>query len=198
MEGYIAEIRMFAGNFAPKNWSYCNGAILNIAQNTALFSLLGTTYGGNGQTTFGLPDLRSRVAVGTGTGPGLSNYVLGQMGGAETVTLNTLQIPAHNHVGGSLQGTPQMMVSSGNASQTAATAGASIATPGSVVSRSFTATLGFNTATPDTALNAASLSFSGVTINTGITGSNQPHSNLQPYLGMNYIICMYGIFPSRN
>jgi microcystin-dependent protein len=197
MEGYIAEIRMFAGNFAPRNWSYCNGAIISIAQNTALFSLLGTTYGGNGSTTFALPDLRGRVAVGTGQGPGLSNMVLGQLGGSESVSLNINQIPSHNHTA-AIAGAPTVMVSSGNAAQTAATAGASIATPGSVVSRVFSATLGFNTTTPDTALNAASASLAGVTVTTGVNGGSQPHTNIQPYLGMNYIICMYGIFPSRN
>jgi microcystin-dependent protein len=197
MEGYIAEIRMFAGNFAPRNWSYCNGAIISIAQNTALFSLLGTTYGGNGSTTFALPDLRGRVAVGTGQGPGLSNMVLGQLGGSESVSLNINQIPSHNHTA-AIAGAPTVMVSSGNAAQAAATAGASIATPGSIVSRAFVATLGFNTTTPDTALNAASASLAGVTVTTGVNGGSQPHTNIQPYLGMNYIICMYGIFPSRN
>src|SRR5215212_259973 len=98
MEGTIAEIRLFAGNFAPRNWAFCAGQILPIAQNTALFSLLGTTYGGNGQTTFALPDLRGRVAVGAGQGPGLSNISLGQVAGETTHTLISQEIPAHNHV----------------------------------------------------------------------------------------------------
>ena len=87
MEGTIAEIRMFAGNFAPRNWLFCNGQTMSISQNTAMFSLLGTIYGGNGQTTFGIPDFRGRVAVGTGTGPGLSNIQLGQVAGTPTITL---------------------------------------------------------------------------------------------------------------
>src|SRR5215212_9817165 len=97
MEGYIAEIRLFAGNFAPRGWAFCAGQILSIASNTALFSLLGTTFGGNGQTTFGLPDLRGRVAVGPGQGPGLPSYDLGQMAGETTHTLIINEMPAHNH-----------------------------------------------------------------------------------------------------
>src|SRR5690242_20983611 len=97
MEGTIAEIRMFAGNFAPRNWAFCASQILSIAQNTALFSLLGTTYGGNGQTTFALPDFRGRTPVGWGQGPGLSNYDLGQVGGTETSTLTVQTMPAHTH-----------------------------------------------------------------------------------------------------
>jgi microcystin-dependent protein len=94
---YIAEIRLFGGNFAPYGWSFCNGALLSISQNDAMFNLIGTTYGGDGQNTFGLPDLQGRVPVHQGQGPGLSNYVLGQKGGAETVTLTVGQLPAHNH-----------------------------------------------------------------------------------------------------
>jgi microcystin-dependent protein len=97
MEGTIGEIRMFAGTFAPRTWAFCSNQLISIAQNTALFSILGTTYGGNGQTTFALPDFRGRVAVGTGTGPGLPNVQLGQMAGTPTVTLLTTNMPAHNH-----------------------------------------------------------------------------------------------------
>jgi microcystin-dependent protein len=105
MEGYIAEIRLFAGNFAPRNWAFCQGQIMSISQNTALFSLLGTTYGGNGQTTFALPDFRGRVAVGTGQGPGLPNMTLGEMSGEPTHTLIVTEIPMHNHtINGSASG----------------------------------------------------------------------------------------------
>src|SRR4026209_391528 len=97
-EPFLGEIVMFAGNFAPRGWALCNGQILSIAQNTALFSILGTTYGGNGQTTFGLPDLRSRVPVGQGQGPGLSPWTLGEQNGFENVTLSATQMPAHNHL----------------------------------------------------------------------------------------------------
>src|SRR4051812_29571089 len=97
MEGVIGYTTLFAGNFAPKNWAFCAGQIINIASNTALFSILGTTYGGNGTTTFALPDLRGRTIVGQGTGPGLSSYVLGQAGGTENDTLDISQMPAHVH-----------------------------------------------------------------------------------------------------
>src|SRR3954452_14925268 len=96
-EPFIGEIRMFGGNFAPRGWALCNGQLLSIAQNTALFSLLGTTYGGDGQTTFGLPNLQSRIPLNQGQGPGLSNYDLGQAGGEETHTLITTEMPTHNH-----------------------------------------------------------------------------------------------------
>lgn len=180
MDEYIGIIKIFGGNFAPRGWALCDGSLLSIAQNTALFSILGTTYGGNGQTTFALPDLRGRTAVGMGTGPGLSPVVQGQLAGEQNHTLITSEMPMHNH---------SSAVNSGNASQAAATAGASIATPGALSGRTFTPTLGFNTSTPDTALNPASV---------GIAGGNQPHNNMQPYLGVNYIICLEGIFPSRN
>src|SRR5690606_18132066 len=98
MEEFIGVVKIFAGNFAPRGWAFCQGQIMSIAQNTALFSLLGTTYGGNGQTTFGLPDLRGRVAIGTGAGPGLTNIVGGQVGGLEKVTLTINELPAHTHV----------------------------------------------------------------------------------------------------
>src|ERR1044071_8904078 len=97
MEGYLAEIRMFAATFSPKNWAYCQGQLLAIATNQALFSLLGTTYGGDGRTTFGLPDFRGRIATGTGQMAGGSFYSLGEITGTETVTLNSTQLPAHNH-----------------------------------------------------------------------------------------------------
>jgi microcystin-dependent protein len=97
MDGTIAEIRLFAGNFAPRNWAFCNGQIMAISQNTALFSILGTTFGGNGQTTFALPDFRGRFPVGPGQGPGLTNHDLGEVSGSETVTLSTAQMPLHTH-----------------------------------------------------------------------------------------------------
>src|SRR3569623_1008207 len=94
---FLGEIRLFAGNFIPRGWAFCNGALLAISQNDALYALLGTTFGGDGINTFGLPDMQGRVAIGQGTGPGLSSYVLGQMSGTDNVTLNTNQIPSHNH-----------------------------------------------------------------------------------------------------
>lgn len=178
MEGYIAEIRLFAANFAPRNWGYCNGAILSIAQNTALFSLLGTTYGGNGQTTFGLPDFRSRTAIGVGTGPGLSPMSLGQISGTETVTLITTQMPQHVHT------------SNGNVTPAAFNGGASDSSPvGNYPAKSPT----LYASTHNVIMGATN-----ATVTMGVAGNSQPHFNIQPSLGMNYIICLYGIFPSRN
>lgn len=176
MDGTIGEIRLFAGNFAPRSWALCYGQLLSIAQNTALFSILGTTYGGNGQTTFALPDLRGRTAFGTGQGPGLSNRDLGEQAGTETVTLIASEMPAHNHM---------LSVADTPADKTVP-AGNSIAGVADVTENAMPS---YKTATPDVALNPSTIS---------ITGGNQPHQNMPPYLGLNYIICMEGIFPSRN
>lgn len=182
MEGYIAEIRMFAATFAPRNWAYCQGQILSIAQNTALFSLLGTTYGGNGVQTFGLPNFASRVAVGTGSGSGLSPCTLGEMDGTETVTLLTTQMPAHTHT------------ASGNVSPGATAGGGDEGNPNGAYAAASTSSSGnlYNTVANGT------MGTNNVNLIVNITGANSPHTNLQPYLGMNYIICLYGIFPSRN
>jgi microcystin-dependent protein len=184
MEEFIGIVKLFAGNFAPRGWALCNGQLLSIAQNTALFSILGTTYGGNGQTTFALPNLQGAVAIGAGTGQGI-NYALGQVAGTPTVTLNTNNLPAHSH-----SGAGKISVSSSNATDSTPVADASIATPGSLISRVFTPTLGFATATPS------------VNLSTNLTipsvGNNIPVSVMQPYLAMNYIICLEGIYPSRN
>ncbi|RZS98943.1 phage tail protein [Aquimarina brevivitae] len=184
MEGTIAEIRMFAGNFAPRNWAFCNGSLIAISQNQALFSILGTTYGGDGRTTFALPDLRGRVPIGPGRGPGLTERRLGERSGTETNILNITQLPSHTH-------SVTMNVSSGDATQSAATNGASIATPGALDGRSFSPTLGYNTSTPDIGLNQQSATI-------GNTGGNQSVNNMQPWLGIHFIICQFGTFPSRN
>ena len=167
-EPFIAQIMMFGGNFAPRGWALCNGQILPIAQNTALFSLLGTTFGGNGQTTFALPDLRGRVPVHPGQGPGLSNVDLGQAAGAETVTLTQNEIAQHAH------------------GVAASNGGATASRP----ANSFLAAGGsYTNASDGTAMNAGMV---------GIAGGSQPHENRQPYLGVNFIIALEGIFPSRN
>lgn len=174
MEGTIAEIRMFAGNFAPKNWAFCNGQLLPIAQNTALFSLLGTTYGGNGQTNFALPNLQGRVPIGAGNGAGLPSVLLGEVGGAASVTLGVVNLPAHNHsmqVNNNITGMSATAV--GNYLNSKTESGESVASVGSSV----------------VTLNPATISNAG---------GGQPFDNRQPYLGMNFIICMFGIFPSRN
>jgi microcystin-dependent protein len=177
MEGTIGEIRMFAGTFNPRTWSFCNGQLISIAQNTALFSILGTTYGGNGQTTFALPDFQGRVAVGTGTGPGLPNVQLGEKAGTPTTTLTSAQMPAHNH---------QVV---GNINVQAASDGVLVSDPTgkNVGPGAFYATGDLVPMAP-TAIN----------LPTTVSGNSQPVSIMQPYLGMNYIICLFGIFPSRN
>lgn len=177
-ENYIGTIILFAPpNFNLKGYLPCNGQILAISQNQALFALLGTTYGGNGQTTFGIPDLRSRVPVGTGTGTGgLSPYAAGQMGGSESVTLTQQQMPLHNH---------NVNVTNG-AATSASPAGNYLATVGS---RGGGADIyATSVATPAT-LNTSTIS---------LTGGTQGHANIQPYLGMNYFICVQGLFPVRN
>jgi microcystin-dependent protein len=176
---FIAEIVMFAGNFAPRGWAFCQGQIMSISQNTALFSLLGTTYGGNGQTTFALPDLRGRVPVGTGQGPGLPAVNLGQMSGEPTHTLIITEMPAHNHTVAT-----QANVSSaaGNSTNPSGNFPAVSTTRDNVYANASNATM-----------NA-----SAVQTTIGVAGGSQPHNNMQPYLGMNYIIAVEGIFPSRN
>lgn len=176
MEGYLGQIILFAGNFAPRNWAFCQGQLLGVAQNQALFSILGTNYGGDGRTTFALPDLKSRTALGTGNGAGLKNVALGEKGGVLQSTVGLANLP-----------NIPIKVSSGNATQNGPSTGASIATPGTTVGRAFTATQGFNTATPDT------------TLNPGTAGGNSiPMNTVSPFLGMNYIICISGLYPSRN
>jgi microcystin-dependent protein len=180
MEGTIGFITPFAGNFAPKNWGYCNGNIIAIASNTALFSILGTTYGGNGTTTFALPDLRSRVAIGAGQSTTGSNYALGQVGGTESVTLNVNQMPAHVHM---VQVQAQIQANADAASLDSPEG--NVPAPGDI----------YAFATDGTTLAAGTL------VGTGTmtpTGSNQPISLIQPVIGIAMCICMYGIFPSRN
>jgi microcystin-dependent protein len=165
---------MFGGNFAPRGNAFCNGQILSIAQNTALFSLLGTTYGGNGQTTFGLPNLQGRAPMHFGQGPGLSNRSLGQQGGVETVTLNTTQIPAHNHQANALNAAGNQTSPSGN---TWASSSGGRTPPPLYASSS------------NTQMNASAM---------GNTGGSQPHNNMPPFLCISFIIALQGIFPTRN
>ena len=171
---FIGAIFLFAGNFAPRGFALCNGQIMSIAQNTALFSILGTTYGGNGQTTFGLPDLRGRAAVSAGQGPGLPNYDLGQVSGNNQVTLTIGQMPAHNHlVAGNTNGDTPAVNNTFVANDTRA----------SPVYNNYAA------ASDGSKLNPQSIS---------ITGGSQPVDISNPTLAINYIIAINGIFPSRN
>jgi len=195
MDEYMGIIKIFAGNFAPVNWMFCQGQLLPISSYTALFSLLGTTYGGNGQTNFALPDLRGRAPVGMGTGTGLQPINEGEIGGAQAVSLNVSNMPSHTHIA-TVNGSGALQVNSGNATQSAATAGASIATPGSLSGRTFTGTLGFNTSAPNT--NIAGLNMGGLTVTNGLAGGSIPFSIQNPYLGVNYIICTVGLYPSRS
>ncbi len=171
---YIAEISMFGGNFAPRNWAFCNGQILSIAQNTALFSLLGTTYGGNGQTTFALPDLQGRLPMHPGQGPGLSAHSLGEKSGSESVTLTNGQMPMHTHASAAGAGT---------ALDSAIPVGRYPSTPAS--------------GTPYADAGGAQMAGGGGG-SVGSAGGNQPHNNLMPSLCINFIICLFGVYPSRN
>jgi microcystin-dependent protein len=172
---FIAQITLFGGNFAPRGWAFCQGQILSIAQNTALFALLGTTYGGDGQTTFALPDLRGRVPVQPGQGPGLSPYSLGEMGGSETVTLNQSQMPQHTHTATTVS----------NASSGAAT--------DTIPNGNFLAEGNHYRSSSNAQMNPAA-----VQVTIGIAGGGQPVTNVQPYLAINYLIALQGIFPARN
>lgn len=180
-------IMLWPCNFAPNGWAFCAGQILPISQNTALFSLLGTTYGGNGTTTFALPDLRGRVPVGAGQGPGLSSYALGQVGGTESVTMTINQMPQHAH-------SVTFTVSASNAQATDSVPTATINTLAAPYdAANFNAIAGYNNQTPNTALKI------GTNPNTtGVAGGNQPMPNMPPYLSINYVIALNGIFPSRS
>jgi microcystin-dependent protein len=183
MEGTIGEIRLFGSNFAPRSWAFCNGQLLSIAQNTALFSILGTTYGGDGRTTFGLPDLRGRVAIGPGNGPGLPSYNLGQIGGQENVTLTTNEMPSHTHAAAASGGL-----------QTGTGKGDSGNPQGNYIDDSSIATDLFKPTGGGPIMKGGE----GLTVTNANTGGNQGHNNMQPYLVLNYIICLQGVFPSRN
>ena len=169
MDPFLGELRLFGFNFAPVGWAMCQGQLIGISQNTALFSLLGTMYGGDGMSTFGLPDLRGRTAVGMGQGPGLADYVQGQVGGTETVTLTAAQLPAHNH---------------------------SVAASSAATGKSPAATVPGYTADGSTYGTTADLAMSPTMVGGG--GGGQPHANLQPYLALNWCIALQGIFPSRS
>ena len=210
MDEYIGIIKIFAGNFAPRSWAFCNGQLLAIAQNQALFSILGTTYGGDGRTTFALPDLRGRVPVGEGTGPGLSTIKLGQRLGNEYNILTALQLPSHTHTAsGKTAATPinlnsELKVSSAEATLHTPTAGASLAAGNEVNGRSTSPMQMYNDATPDVSLNdisaatVANIPAIDVDVTVNPTGNSQPVYHFQPSLGVNYIICMQGIFPPRS
>ena len=168
---FVGEIRMFGGNFAPVNWAFCNGALLPISENETLFNLIGTTYGGDGQETFALPDLRGRVPLHQGQGPGIGQtYTIGELAGVESVTLTTQQIPSHNHSFVASTGAATATNPEGNIMATSATISSYV----------------LDVAGPQLAANA----IQGA-------GGSQPHDNMMPFLGINYIISLFGIFPSQ-
>lgn len=171
-EAFIGEVKLFAGNFAPRGWAFCDGQLIAISQNTALFSILGTTYGGDGRTTFALPDLRGRVAVGPRNGSGLNDYRLGQKFGAETTVLNTNQLPMHSHTVNAVSAL-----------------GTSNEPNGKYLAQTGLFDNEYSSAAADAQLNSNVI---------GNTGSSTPVDIRQPSLSINYIICLVGIFPSRN
>jgi microcystin-dependent protein len=168
---FVGEIRMFAGNFPPAGWAFCNGQLLPISENDILFQLIGTTYGGDGQETFALPNLQSRVPLHQGQGPGLSNYIIGEAAGVETVTLTTNQIPSHTH---------------GLAVSTAA--GTSSTPSNKVLAASNTVSM-YKAGTPVAPMGPSSVA---------LDGGSQPHNNLQPYLAVSFIISLFGYYPTQN
>lgn len=170
MDPFLGEIRIFAGNFPPRGWAFCNGALLSIGENTALFSLLGTTYGGNGTTTFALPNLSGRFAMNQGHGAGLSNRVLGQAVGESQVTLNSVQVGSHSHFA--------------NCSMQSSSANPGGAFWGTDPSGDIAP---YSNAAPNAQMTPLASS-----------GSSQPHDNIQPYLAINFIIALEGVFPSQN
>ena len=170
---FVAEIRILGCNFAPKGWAFCNGQLLPISQNTALFSLLGTTYGGNGQTTFALPNMQDSSPIHHGQGAGLTQRLLGEASGTPTVTLLNTEMPAHTH---------QASANSGGAGQPGPQNNVWASLPGRTPPPAFQSTA------PNAAMSPFGLS---------ITGSSFPHNNRQPYLGLNFCIAMQGVFPAR-
>lgn len=179
MEPYLGQIQLFGFSHPPLGWAACNGQIMSIAQYTALFSLLGTYYGGDGVTTFGLPDLRGRVAIGQGQGPGLQPYTIGEKSGSEFVTLLSTQMPMHNH---------QLMVSNATGTTDMAT-GNYLANGAVTIARGNTVPANLYATGQNAQLNPNAVS---------IQGGNQPHENRAPFLTLNYCIAVVGIYPSRN
>jgi microcystin-dependent protein len=178
IDPFIGEVILFGGNFAPQGWAFCHGQLLSISQNTALFSLLGTTYGGDGQTTFALPDLRGRAPIGAGQGPGLNNRMLGSSGGEETHTLQVNELPPHDHA---IQ--LELFASSSPAHRRSPDGAALAATNGEAVYSE-----------PSNLSPMSDDALDGTVANTG---QGQAHNNMSPYLALNYIIALQGIYPSR-
>ncbi|UXY51446.1 phage tail protein [Pseudomonas tohonis] len=191
MDPFIGEIKMFGGNFAPRGYAFCMGQTMAISQNTALFSLLGTTYGGNGQSTYGLPDLRGRSPIGQFQGPGLSPIVLGEVGGVENVTLLQTQMPMHTHVA---SGTSTISAA-GTPTSPALVPSATNSVLGGSVGGSPAAAAIWSTAMADP---VPLTNPSTVNVTVQVAGGSQPVAIRNPYLGINFIIALEGVYPSRN
>lgn len=176
MDAYLGEIRMFAGPYAPENWSFCDGSHVTISGNETLYSLIGTTYGGDGVTDFALPDLRSRVPIGTGQGAGLTNRTIGQTGGAEVVTLTAAQAPAHNHA-----------LNASTAHSSTTNVGPTVTFATNADNHAFYAKPPSKDPTKLSSLAASTVS---------VAGGSAPHDNRMPYLSVNYIICRNGLYPN--
>ena len=177
---FVAEIRIFACNFAPTGWALCNGQLLPISQNTALFSLLGTFYGGDGKSTFALPNLQGSVPIGKGQGPGLTDRVLGEQAGEAALTLITTEMPAHSHVA-MVTSTPGTATASASSQLAMAAAGGGKGSAGNVVNF-------YRSNAPNANLSPFAL---------GVAGGSQPHNNMMPYLALTFCIALQGVFPPR-
>jgi len=175
VDAYLGEIRLFAGDFAPTDWMFCDGSLVSVSTYQALFSLLSTTYGGDGTNTFGLPDLNGRIPIGTGQGQGLSKYVLGQFGGEEQVGLTAANLPPHSHT---------IQVSSSAATSAVPSFNLTLATVDPSLHLYVDTTKGSVTGTTDFSANALSTD-----------GNGLPHDNIMPYVGLHYIICVNGLYP---
>lgn len=189
MEGTIGEVRIVAYDFAPRTWAFCQGQLLSISANSALFSILGTIYGGDGRTTFALPDFRGRVPIQQGMGPGLPDYRLGARGGQESVTLTISNLPSHSHAmdTSTLAGHANFNSNSDDSGNVDDPSGANM---------SLSASPMYGTTTDAAA--GPSQGVIGGSLTMGLTGGSQAHDNMQPWIAMHYVICEYGIYPSRN
>lgn len=185
MDNYLGEIKLFAGNFPPLGWAFCNGALLSIAEYDALYNLIGTTYGGDGIQTFGLPNLQGRIPIGWGSGPGLPTVVIGESAGTEEITLTTNQMPNHTHIA-------QVQAKGSLGVGTTATSNA----PEGFAPADDSGSNMYANAAPNGAMGPDAVASTSPTVSVMPVGGSQPHDNMQPYLVISYIIALYGIYPS--
>ncbi|WP_299617192.1 tail fiber protein [uncultured Tenacibaculum sp.] len=193
-EGFLGEVKMFAGNFVPRGWALCQGQLMSISQNQALFAVIGTIYGGDGRTTFALPDYRGRIPRGTGNGPGLQPAIIGQKGGTEFKVLSLLEMPQHTHALSlsGLNGSVSIPVNTGAGNEDESNPGAGVLA--NTGAENFSSEITAGAAYGGQALPVA-ISGQGT---VGVTGGSQSFDNRQPFTTINYIICVSGVFPSRN